>query len=107
VKPVLLRPEARSELREIANRYQSRDRRVADAFLLEIDAILTRIGEAPTQFPVWTANSSYRKAVLPVTFPFIVFFREMADRIEVIAISHGARNPGYWVNRERPSPDRQ
>jgi plasmid stabilization system protein ParE len=99
VKPVILRPEARIELREIAGRYQTRDPRVTAAFLVEIDEILLRIEEAPAQFPAWTVNPAYRKAVLPVTFPFIVFFREKPDRVEVMAIAHGARNPGYWADQ--------
>ena len=33
-------------------------------------------------------------------FPYIIFYREMADRIDVIAIAHGARDPGYWLKRK-------
>jgi len=32
-------------------------------------------------------------------FPYIVYFREKADRIEVMALAHGARAPGYWMRR--------
>jgi len=29
-----------------------------------------------------------------------VFFRELPDSIEVIAIAHAAREPGYWLKRK-------
>jgi toxin ParE1/3/4 len=32
-------------------------------------------------------------------FPYVVFYREVDDRVEVIAVAHGAREPGYWRNR--------
>jgi toxin ParE1/3/4 len=33
-------------------------------------------------------------------FPYIVFYREGADQIDVIAVAHGARDPGYWRKRK-------
>ena len=31
--------------------------------------------------------------------PYVIFYSELADRIEVLAIAHGAREPGYWLKR--------
>jgi plasmid stabilization system protein ParE len=99
VKPVILRPPALQELREAIAWYEARHPKIATAFFVEMGAILSRIGGSPVQFPAWTVNPAFRKAVLPETFPYIVYFREKADRIEVMALSHGARAPGYWMRR--------
>jgi hypothetical protein len=32
-------------------------------------------------------------------FPYTIFYRDGADRIDVVAIAHGARLPGYWLKR--------
>ncbi len=33
--------------------------------------------------------------------PFFVVFREANSRIEVLAIAHGRRRPGYWLGDSR------
>ena len=41
-------------------------------------------------------------------FPYVVYFRQLADRIEVLAVLHNKRNPRIWqrrANRES-DPDR-
>jgi plasmid stabilization system protein ParE len=32
-------------------------------------------------------------------FPYVVYYRVLADRIEVIAVLHAARNPQTWQDR--------
>ena len=32
-------------------------------------------------------------------FPYVVFYRILADRIEVIGVLHGSRDPGIWQDR--------
>jgi len=32
-------------------------------------------------------------------FPYNVFFRVQADRVEVIAVLHGRRDPSVWKGR--------
>jgi hypothetical protein len=34
-------------------------------------------------------------------FPYLVVFREQTSGVEIIAIAHGHRRPGYWRNRVR------
>jgi hypothetical protein len=31
---------------------------------------------------------------------FVVFFREMAECIRILAVAHGARKPGYWARHQ-------
>lgn len=60
---------------------------------------LMAIGETPSAFPRWEHDPRFRKFVLQ-RFPYLVFYRELDDRIEVVAIAHGAREPGYWLKRK-------
>lgn len=32
-------------------------------------------------------------------FPYVVYFRQHSDRIEVLAVLHGKRNPKIWQRR--------
>jgi hypothetical protein len=32
-------------------------------------------------------------------FPFFVVFRETDARIEIVAVAHARRRPGYWLGR--------
>jgi len=54
------------------------------------------VSRSPQQFPLFHAGT--RRALLR-PFPFLVVFREHTDRIEIIAIAHAKRRPGYWRER--------
>ncbi len=100
MKPVLYHPEASAEFAAAADRYESMSLGLGAAFVDEVEAIVARIEEFPGQFPAWPGNPRFQKAVLPETFPFVVFFRELDDCIRILAVAHGARKPGYWARRQ-------
>ena len=100
MKPVIYHPEASAEFGAAVERYESLAVGLGESFVDEVEAIVTRIVESPAQFPVWQGNPRFRKAVLPETFPFAVFFRELNDCIRILAVAHGARKPGYWARRK-------
>jgi plasmid stabilization system protein ParE len=99
VKPVVYHPDASAEFDAAVERYESLSVGLGESFVDEVEAIVARIEESPAQFPVWQGNPSFRRAVLPETFPFVVFFRELNDCIRILAVAHGARKPGYWARR--------
>jgi len=49
-----------------------------------------------SQFPTLAFNT--RRVVLN-RFPYLVVFRETTSEIEVVAVAHGRRRPGYWRER--------
>jgi toxin ParE1/3/4 len=100
VKPVVYHPEASAEFDAAVERYESLSVGLGESFVDEVEAIVARIEESPAQFPVWQGNPSFRKAVLPETFPFVVYFRELKDCIRILAVAHGARKPRYWARRK-------
>lgn len=32
-------------------------------------------------------------------FPYLVYYRVLSDRVEVIGVLHGSRDPGVWQGR--------
>jgi hypothetical protein len=72
-------------------------------------SLLERVEAAPEQFAKYglLAVSTERgslffdvhKAVLPRTFPYVVFFYLRGRVAVVLAVAHVRRRPGYWMGR--------
>ncbi len=99
MRPTVFAPAARAEFDAAAEWYESRANGLGEKFADSIDEILGRMAESPTLFPIWDGDRRFRRAVAQ-RFPYVVFFRELPDNIEVIAIAHAAREPGYWLRRK-------
>jgi plasmid stabilization system protein ParE len=59
---------------------------------------LEKILDAPLLHPVWRPDRPYRRASLS-RFPYVIFFRADAEVVQVVAIAHAKRRPGYWLER--------
>ena len=102
-------PEARAELNSIRRRYRVVNVDVARRFAGEMLDILERIEKTPSQFPehglIAVDNPlrplffCVRKAVLPRTFPYVVFFYIRQGTAVVLAVAHSRRRPSYWSRR--------
>jgi toxin ParE1/3/4 len=99
MKPAVLAPDAQAELEGAADWYEARREGLGLSFLLQVDAALQAIEETPSGFPRWEHDTRFRKLVMQ-RFPYLIFYRELDDRIEVVAIAHGVREPGYWRKRK-------
>jgi toxin ParE1/3/4 len=65
-------------------------------FLDELDGAMDQIAQNPEQYPGHDFGT--RRIVLR-RFPFVIVFRKAVAGVEIIAIPHGRRRPGY--GRER------
>jgi toxin ParE1/3/4 len=102
-------PDARAELDSARRRYRVLNVDTARRFAEEMLDILERIETNPSQFPEYgllTVDTSLRplffcvrKAVLPRTFPYVVFFYVRQDTAVVLAVAHCRRRPSYWSRR--------
>jgi toxin ParE1/3/4 len=99
MKSAVLSPAAQAELDGAVDWYEERGEGLGMKFLLLVDQALQEIQSSPATFPRWEHDARFRQFVMQ-RFPYIVFYREQADRIDVIAIAHGAREPGYWLKRK-------
>jgi toxin ParE1/3/4 len=94
--PVILRPEARQEYDDALDYYESQRAGLGATFAHRVNDVLTRIGNAPRMHGIVRGN--IRKAVV-TKFPYYVYYRELTDRVEVIAVFHTSRDPGVWQQR--------
>ena len=95
-KSVRFHPDARAELLEAEEWYLRRSPTAAREFLREIERAVARISEAPERYPV--TKHGRRRFVL-LEFPFDLVYRIEEHDLEIIAIAHHARRPGYWRGR--------
>jgi plasmid stabilization system protein ParE len=94
--PIWLHPEAIREARAAREWYSAWTTEAADAFMAEVDSAIEGIEKGPRQWPTYL---SMTRRYLLRRFPFFVVFREAHERIEVLAVAHARRRPGYWLGR--------
>jgi len=88
--------EATAEARAARRWYAERSQAAADAFMEELDHAVARIEEFPEGWPSHVAGT--RRYILR-RFPFSVVYHRRGAEIEVVAIAHHGRRPGYWKGR--------
>ena len=93
---VLFHPDAVLEARAAHDWYAERSAVAAEAFLAELDDAVAQVTSHPKRWPGYLAET---RRYLFKRFPFLLVYRERADAIEVIAVAHGRRRPGYWRDR--------
>jgi toxin ParE1/3/4 len=76
--------------------YFERSERAALRFAREVERAVASIADAPERFP---AGASGTRRFLLQRFPFAVVYRELPSVIQVLAVAHGRRRPGYWKTR--------
>ena len=89
-------PEARTELIESIRYYESQQPGLGRRFLEAIMEALRRIQAHPGRYRV--VFVIWRQCRIP-RFPFGIIYRVADRRIEVIAVMHLRRKPGYWQHR--------
>jgi toxin ParE1/3/4 len=97
IKAVELHKEAAAEYDAAFNWYLERSPDAALRLDAEVQRGLTQILKAPHR---WAAGPHMTRKFLLRQFPFIVIYRERTPgEIQVIAIAHTSRKPGYWNQR--------
>ena len=95
-KPLEFHQAAAAELESAFDWYLARDERVASGFLDEVNRATEMITQAPERWPF--SGGDVRKFVLH-RFPFLILYRELPSMIQILAVAHGHRRPGYWRRR--------
>lgn len=76
--------------------YQARSSSAAEAFVADLDHAIKRISDGPARWPSFVHGT---RRYLLRTFPFQVVYRTVGTTVQVIAVAHGRRKPGYWKTR--------
>ena len=88
--------EAYEELGAAYEWYAQRSHRAAAAFLREVDRGIRLIVESPDLWPHF--EGEVRRCVLRA-YPYSILYRQAGTAIQVIAVAHDRRRPGYWRRR--------
>lgn len=95
-KPVEIHPAALEELQDAIAWYLERSRAAAVHFATEVERAIELVSESPQRSqrgPQGTGRFILRR------FPFAIIYRETESDVEVVAVAHGRRRPGYWKER--------
>jgi plasmid stabilization system protein ParE len=95
-KPLEILPSALAELKSALSWYLERNETAADKFVAELDRAMELLVATPRRWPA--GDHGTRKFALR-RFPFAIFYREKQAVVQVLAIAHGHRRPGYWKDR--------
>ncbi len=89
-------PEARSELNQAVDFYESQLTKLGSEFLDEVYSTIQLINEFPAAFP---KHSAHTRKCLVNRFPFCIIYQIKTDEIFIAAVAHLSRKPGYWRKR--------
>lgn len=91
-----LHPAAEAEVEEAADFYARRDPRLAVRFIHTIDQGVEQIVNYPDRYPRYLHGT--RRLVIH-DFPYALVYREHHGTVQVLAVAHARREPGYWAAR--------
>jgi plasmid stabilization system protein ParE len=94
--PVSYHPAAKLEVFDAFDWYQSHSQRAAENFQREVERAQTAIQESPERWPAYLVGT---KKYLLKRYPYLVVYHVAQSGIEIVAIAHASRKPGYWVDR--------
>lgn len=77
--------------------YESRQAGLGTGYLAEFEGILAAMADGPQRFPL-IGMASVRRAHLR-RFPVTILFRESGSELQILAVAHKRRRPGYWIAR--------
>ena len=87
---------AEIELAEAADYYEAWQPGVGRAFLDAIRTAGERIQRAPE---TWAFLQQPVRSYRVSPFPYRLLYRDLPDRVQIIAVVHLSRKPGYWKKR--------
>ena len=91
-----LRAEASRDTEEARDYYDDKQSGLGQTFLKRVDEGLARIKFMPKLYgKTWGEVRATRVR----KFPYVIYYRILDDRIEVLAVMHGSRDSSAWQSR--------
>ncbi len=97
VAEVRLGEEAEEEYVQALAWYEARSPKAADRFESAFAETLALIAESAEIFPPCD-EEGFRYASVH-HYPYRLIFRTLLDNVQVVAVAHARRKPGYWSRR--------
>jgi toxin ParE1/3/4 len=95
-KPIEFDSEAADEVVDGYEWYLKRSPQAARAFLSEVDRAIDAIQASPAMFATYLHGT---RRYLLKRYPYAIVYRELPELIQIVAVSHLKRRPGYWKSR--------
>ncbi|MFM7243025.1 MAG: type II toxin-antitoxin system RelE/ParE family toxin, partial [Planctomycetaceae bacterium] len=95
--PVVLRPEATKDAAEAIGYFDALRPGLGQAFLIQVQDVLLRISGMPELHGIVWRNV---RAARLRRFTYVVYYRVLEDRLEVLAVVQGNRDAAVWQSRE-------
>jgi plasmid stabilization system protein ParE len=89
-------PEAAEELEATTAWYAKRSVAAAAQFVAEVEHALEQVVSSPARWPRYGRARRY----VMRRYPFSVVYWEMETGVEVLAVVHAKRRPGFWQGRQ-------
>ena len=93
---VWVHPDAIEEAQATYGWYHTRNPEIAESFMAELDRGMELILEGPEKWGPYVAGT---RRFLLRRFPYLIIFREVEETVQIVAIAHARRRPGYWRER--------
>lgn len=74
--------------------YEDQQQGLALEFHDAVQTVIDSICVSPQQ-GARMGRTKYRYRLLG-RFPFVIYYNELPDSIEIVAVAHGSRKPNYW-----------
>jgi plasmid stabilization system protein ParE len=97
MKPFGFHPEARSEFHQSALYYESPQIGLGRRF---VEAVRDAIARIRTQPLLFRETEPGIRRCRTLRFPYGVIYRLKGGAVEVLAVMHLSRKPGYWKHRQ-------
>ena len=94
--PVIIRPEAEEDIRTTHDALEQVQAGLGRRFVGRVREVLERVESMPELHGVVWEDV---RAARVKQFRYVVYYVVFGDRVEVIAVLHGARDPSLWQSR--------
>ena len=94
--PIRYRLAAANELDEATHWYSRQSEGIANQFR---QIVRDKIAEARRSPHHWPPQLDGTRQIHLVPFPYVLVVREFKGYLEIVALTHTSRRPGYWRDR--------
>jgi plasmid stabilization system protein ParE len=98
VAEIQFHPEAAAEFDFAVDWYLEHSEQAAGDFLREVNDAVASIAANPQ---MWTEHVYGTRRFVLRHFPYLIVYLLHETRIEIVAVAHGRRRPGYWGERAK------
>ena len=95
-RSITYHPAVKEDLRQAHDWYEGSRDGLGDEFLIEIERVIGFIGDHPEIYE--SVQGNVRRGVTR-RFPYIVLYRAEPQRIVILGVFHGSRDPVIWDER--------